>query len=74
MKSRAQVILLPLGMIAVLGLFVLVERRPVLFANATYLGAILALQIAFVGMTHFEEVFFPVIDGNVSLGRIVATL
>jgi O-Antigen ligase len=64
MKSRAQVILLPLGMIAVLGLFVLVERRPVLFANTTYLGAILALQIAFVGMTHFEGVFFPLLMGT----------
>ncbi len=64
MKSRAQVILLPLGMIAVLGLFVLVERRPVFFANTTYLGAILALQIAFVGMTHFEGVFFPLLMGT----------
>jgi hypothetical protein len=64
MKSRAQLILLPLGMIAVLGLFVLVERRPVFFANTTYLGAILALQIAFVGMTHFEGVFFPLLMGT----------
>jgi hypothetical protein len=64
MKSRAQVILFPLGIIAVLGLFVLVERRPVLFANTTYLGAILALQIAFVGLTHFDEVFFPMLMGT----------
>jgi hypothetical protein len=64
MKSRAQLILLPLGMIAVLGLFILVERRPVLFANTTYLGAILALQIAFVGLTHFDEVFFPMLMGT----------
>jgi hypothetical protein len=64
MKGRAQLILLPLGMIAVLGLFVLVERRPVLFANTTYLGAILALQIAFVGLTHFDEVFLPMLMGT----------
>jgi O-antigen ligase len=64
MNSRLQVILVPLGMIAVLGLFVLVERRPVLFANTTYLGAILALQIAFVGLTHFDEVFFPLLMGT----------
>ncbi len=64
MKSKAQVILLPLGMIAVLGLFVLVERRPVFFANTRYLGAILALQIAFVGLAHFDEVFFPLLMGT----------
>jgi O-Antigen ligase len=64
MKDKAQVILLPLGMIAVLGLFVLVERRPVYFANTTYLGAFLALQIAFVGLTHYESVFFPMLMGT----------
>jgi len=64
MKSKVQLILLPLGMIVVLGLFVLVERRPVYFANTTYLGAILALQIAFVGLTHFDEVFFPLLMGT----------
>ena len=64
MKSKAQVLLLPLGLIVVLGLFVLVERRPVYFANTTYLGAILALQIAFVGLTHYEEVFFPLLIGT----------
>jgi O-antigen ligase len=64
MKGRVQVILLPLGMIALLGLFVLAERRPVWFANTTYLGAILVLQIAFVGLTHFEEVFFPLLMGT----------
>jgi hypothetical protein len=64
MKSRAQLIFLPLGMIAVLGLFVLVERRPVLFANTEYLGVLLALQIAFVGISHFEGVFFPLLMGT----------
>lgn len=64
MKDRALLILLPLGMIAFLVLFFLVERRPGLFANTTYLGAILALQIAFVGLSHFEEVFFPLLMGT----------
>jgi O-antigen ligase len=61
MKSRSQLILLPLGIIACLVLFVLVERQPALFANATYLGAIVALQIVLVALTHFEEVFFPLL-------------
>jgi O-antigen ligase len=64
MKSRAQLILLPLGMIVVLGLFALAERRPFWFANTTYLGAILALQIVFVGLSHYEDVFFPLLMGT----------
>jgi O-antigen ligase len=64
MKDRVVLILLPLGMIAFLVLFFLVERRPGLFANTTYLGAILALQIAFVGLSHFEDVFFPLLMGT----------
>ncbi len=64
MKSKAQVLLLPFGLIVVLGLFALVVRRPVYFANTTYLGAILALQIAFVGLTHYEEIFFPMLMGT----------
>ena len=58
MKDRAQVILIPLGMIVCLGLFALVERRPGWFANTTYIGTF-GLQIAFVGLTHYEAVFFP---------------
>ena len=64
MKDRIHVLLLPLGMIACLGLFALVERRPVWFANTTYLGGFLALQIAFVGLTHYEAVFFPLLMGT----------
>lgn len=64
MKSRAQLILLPLGMILVLGLFAVAERRPIWFANSTYLGAILAMQIVFVGLSHYEEVFFPLLMGT----------
>jgi O-antigen ligase len=64
MRDRAHLILLPLGIIAVLALFLLVERRPVWFANTRYLGAILALQVALIGLSHFEEIFFPLLMGT----------
>jgi O-antigen ligase len=64
MKGRVQLVLLPVGMIVFLALIVLVERRPGYLANTTYLGAILALQIAFVGLSHFEDVFFPLLIGT----------
>ncbi len=64
MKGRINLILLPLGMLAFLALFFLVVRRPGMFANTTYLGAILALQIAFVGLAHLEEAFFPLLMGT----------
>jgi hypothetical protein len=51
-------------MTAFLMLVVLAERRPALFANTTYLGAILALQVAFVGLSYFEQVFFPLLMGT----------
>jgi O-antigen ligase len=64
MKDRIQLLLFPLGMIAVLMVLVLAERRPGYFANPTYLGAILALQLALVGLSHFEEIFFPLLMGS----------
>jgi O-antigen ligase len=64
MKDRIRMILLLPAIIAVLLLFLLVERVPGLFANTTYLGAILAFQIALVGLSHFEEVFFPLLMGT----------
>ncbi len=57
------ILLLP-AMIAVLLLFILVENRPGLFANTTYLGGILALQICLVALSHFEEAFFPLLMGT----------
>lgn len=63
MNGWLQLIFLPLGMMALLVLFFLVERRPGLFANTTYLGGILAFQIALVGLSHFEEAFFPLLMG-----------
>jgi O-antigen ligase len=64
MKDRIHLILLPLGMIVVLGLFLMVERSPALFADTRYLGAILALQIALIGLSHFEDAFFPLLMGT----------
>jgi len=57
-------ILLPLGMVAVLALFFLVERNPGLFANTRYLAAMLALQIALIGLSRFEAAFFPLLMGT----------
>ncbi len=64
MKSRAQLVALPLGIVACLLLLILVERRPGYFTNTTYLGAIVALQIVLVGLSHFEAVFFPLLMGT----------
>jgi O-antigen ligase len=63
MKDRIQLILFPLGLVVLLALAFLVERRPGYLANTSYLGGILALQIAFVGLSHFEDVFFPLLIG-----------
>jgi O-antigen ligase len=64
MKNRAPLIVLSLGVIAMLALFLLVEHRPGLFANAKYLGAILAIQVVLVGFSRFEEIFFPLLMGT----------
>jgi O-Antigen ligase len=59
MKSRAQLILPIMAAVALLSLFVLAERMPGLFADTDLLGGILALQVACIGLSHFEEIFFP---------------
>ena len=64
MKSRGQLVIVPLGIVACLLLLILVERRPGYFTNTTYLGAIVALQIVLVGLSHFEAVFFPLLMGT----------
>lgn len=61
---RTQLILLPLGMIGIFLLFDLVQRHPALFANTTLMAAILALQIAFIALSRFEEIFFPLLIGT----------
>lgn len=64
MKGRTQLIFLLAGITAILLLFALAEHRPGLFANTAILGAILALQIAFFGLRHFEKAFFPLLIGT----------
>lgn len=64
MKSRAPLMLIPLGIIACLVLLISLMRWPAWFANTKYLGAIVALQIVLVALSHFEEVFFPLLMGT----------
>ena len=59
MKGRALLILLPLGLIAFLVLFFSMEHRPGLFANTSYLGAILAIELVLACLWRFETIFFP---------------
>lgn len=63
-KRRTRLILSLLGITAILLLFALAGHMPGLFANTALLGAILALQIAFFGLTHFEKAFFPLLIGT----------
>src|SRR5208283_3002047 len=60
MKVQFRLILVTLGMMGVLALVFELERRPRLFANASSLGAILALEIVLACLWRFEKVFFPV--------------
>ena len=64
MKGRAALVILPVTALAVVALYFMVERSPNLFANTQYLGAVLALQIALIGLSHFEETFFPLLIGS----------
>lgn len=63
MRVQAKVVLFSLALVGLLALFFLLERRPGYFANTTYLGTILALQVAFAGLSRFEDVFFPLMMG-----------
>jgi gamma-glutamyl phosphate reductase len=60
MKVQLRFVLIPLGVIGLLFLLREAESRPGLFANATYLGAILALELVLACLWRFEKVFFPV--------------
>ena len=64
MKGRTRLVFLLAAITAILLLFALAEHRPSLFANTAILGAILALQIAFFGLSHFEKAFFPLLIGT----------
>jgi O-antigen ligase len=59
MKSRSQLIvfLLAIGVVPALLFFIL--RRPLLFSNTRYLGAILAIEVVLACLWQFQKVFFP---------------
>jgi O-antigen ligase len=61
MNRRAQLLLLPLALVAFGLLLAFAQRMPGLFANTTILGGILALEIACVGLSHFDSLFFPLL-------------
>lgn len=61
MSRRQQAIFLVSGVIGFGALLCLAQRTPVLFANTTTLGGILAVEIALIGLAHFETLFFPLL-------------
>jgi len=63
LKTQGQLVLPLGGMVLLILLFVLM-RYPGYATNTTYLGAILALQIALASLSRFREVFFPLLMGT----------
>jgi O-antigen ligase len=65
MKMRAQLrlVIFGLAVIGLCALFLELQRSPGLFANSTYLGAVLVLEIVLACLWRFEKVFFPVTMG-----------
>jgi len=61
MRVQLRIAFIVLGIVG-LGLILLFElqRRPGYFANSTYLGAIVAIEIVLACLWRFEAVFFPV--------------
>ncbi|HEV3307963.1 MAG TPA: O-antigen ligase family protein [Candidatus Sulfotelmatobacter sp.] len=64
MKDRFRLAFIALGGV-VFALFLLFEllRRPGYFANSTYIGALVAIEIVLACLWRFEAVFFPVTMG-----------
>jgi O-antigen ligase len=61
MRSQLRLVLIVLGAVGCGGIFLLeVGRRPGAFANSTYLGAIIAIELVLACLWSFEKVFFPV--------------
>lgn len=63
MKVQARILFMLLGVAGVCALFFLSDRRPGYFANVTYLGGILMLEIVAACLWQFDKVFFPVTMG-----------
>jgi len=64
MKFPRRLLLLALAPVALILLFAFVERRPSLFADVGLLGGILVLQVAFLALRNFEELFLPLLVGT----------
>ncbi|MGD0988316.1 MAG: O-antigen ligase family protein [Candidatus Sulfotelmatobacter sp.] len=63
MRVPLRLVLALLAVAAVGVLFLYVERRPLLFANVTYMGAILVLEVVAACLWRFEKFFFPMTMG-----------
>jgi O-antigen ligase len=60
MKLQVRVLLIFLILAALGAICFQLERSPSIFANATYLGAIVALEVVLACLWKFEKVFLPV--------------
>jgi O-antigen ligase len=74
MKSRTQMVLLALGVAGWAMLLVAAARMPGPFTNVNLLGGIIGLQIACLGLWHFESVFFPLLMGTFLLAGLFLPL
>ena len=59
MKFQPRLVLIPLGLLVLWALFREMQRNPGLFANATYLGGIVALEVVIACLWNFEKIFLP---------------
>jgi O-antigen ligase len=61
MRGNVRLLLIVLGAIGIAGVLLFeLGRRPGYFANSTYLGAIIAIEVVLACLWRFEKVFFPV--------------
>ena len=60
MKFQLRFLLIPLGLVVLWALFHELQRSPGLFANSTYLGAIVGIELVLACLWKFQKVFFPV--------------
>jgi len=63
MKGKLQLVIIPVAIIGALVLLLSAERRPGLFANATYLSGLVAFELVLACLWRFQKVFFPVTIG-----------
>ena len=60
MRSPLRLLFIGLGAIGIVGILLFeLARRPGYFANSTYLGAIIAIELVLACLWRFETVFFP---------------